>query len=337
MSKMTNQSNGRYLPKTLGAFVWHMAAPQTWGLFAICLTGLIWAIEMSLSPYLLKLIIDTATQFQHSPQMFLSAILVPIVLYGSMSFILNINFRIYEYVYLKVIPSIKANTTRVMFDYLTKHSHSYFLSHFAGSLAKKLNDMAHNIEPVIRMIVNMFLPRVMALIIACGMLWFVNPVFSIILAVWSVCYTLMTFYFAKHSQAKARNMSEAAVVLNGTIVDAVTNIISAKIFSNIAYEKEKVDQKLTHIVQQDRDLQWYLLKIHFVEALTITLFIGCMLAALVYGFMHGKVTIGDFALVLTLSIAFLIHTSEIGHAMLQFSTSVGICEQALSIITDHAK
>jgi ATP-binding cassette subfamily B protein len=322
------------LPKTLGAFVWYLSAPHKWGLLALCVTGLIWAIEMSLSPYLLKLIIDTANQYQHSPEMVMSAILLPVVLYGSMSFLLNLNFRFYEYVYLKVFPKIKSDVTNVMFEYLSQHSHSYFLNNFAGSLAKKIQDMAISIEPVIRVVVNMFLPRIMALIIASFVLWTVHPIFSLILIIWSVCYITITYNFSRLSEERSFVFSQSVATLFGAIVDSISNIISAKMFANVPYERKRINKTLNDVVEKDRALQWYILKVHFVEALTVTIFIGCMLAALVYGFAHGWVTLGDFALVLALTVTFLIHTSEIGQAMLYYSREVGTCRQALSIITE---
>lgn len=323
------------VPKTLGSFVWYLSSPHKWGLFALCLTGLVWAIEMSLSPYLLKLIIDTANQYEHSPQVLMSAIMIPVVLYGSMSFILNLNFRFYEYVYLKVFTRIKADTINVMFDYLSQHSHAYFLNNFAGSLAKKTQDMAVSIEPVIRVVVNMFLPRIMALFIAVGVLWTVHPVFSFILIIWSIGYVLLTYHFAKLCEKKSFVFSESVSTLFGAIVDAITNIISAKIFANISYERKRIDETVTDVVVKDRALQWFILKVHFVEAFTITLFISSMLVALVYGFSHGWVTLGDFALVLALATTFLIHTSEIGQAILYFSREIGTCRQALTIITEE--
>lgn len=330
------QSNSKQPPKTLTAFVWYLAAPHKWGLFALCVTGLIWAIQMSLSPYLLKVIIDTANQYQHSPNLLMSAITLPAVLYASMSLIDNLNFRCYEYIYLKVFTKIKANATTVMFDYLTEHSHAYFLNNFAGSLAKKVQDMPVSIEPIIRVVVNMFMPRIMALIIASFFLWNVHPIFSLILIVWSLCYIALTYYFAKRCEAKSFVFSQSVVTLFGAIVDSVTNIISAKLFSNVPYEQRRIRTSLDDVVEKDIKLQWYVLKVHFLEALTITIFIGCMLTALVNGYMRGWVTIGDFALVLGLAVTFLIHTSEIGQAMLYFSKEIGVCRQSLTILTeDH--
>lgn len=324
------------LPKTLGSFIWYLSAPHKWGLFALCVTGLVWAIQMSLSPYLLKIIIDTANKYQHSPELLMSAITLPAVLYVSMSFVDNVNFRCYEYIYLKVFTKIKANATTVMFNYLTEHSHAYFLDNFAGSLAKKVQDMPVSIEPVIRVVVNMFMPRIMALIIASCVLWTVHPIFSLILIVWSLSYIALTYYFAKLCEEKSFVFSQSVVTLFGAIVDSVTNIISAKLFANIHYEQNRIKTTVNDVVEKDVNLQWYILKVHFIEALTITVFIGCMLAALVHGFTHGWVTIGDFALVLGLAVTFLIHTSEIGQAMLYFSKEIGTCRQSLTLITeDH--
>lgn len=58
---MTNQKQSvAQLPLTLNQFVWRYLKNKKWYLAGFILIAIIWAIEMSLSPYLLKLIIDAA-------------------------------------------------------------------------------------------------------------------------------------------------------------------------------------------------------------------------------------------------------------------------------------
>ncbi len=79
---------------------------------------------------------------------------------------------------------------------------------------------------------------------------------------------------------------------------------------------------------------WKNLKINFVQGCCVTILIGSMLTALIYGRLHGWVAPGDFALVLMLSISFIMSVENIGQQMLEFTKVLGRCNQALSFIRE---
>jgi ATP-binding cassette subfamily B protein len=88
------------------------------------------------------------------------------------------------------------------------------------------------------------------------------------------------------------------------------------------------------MMKTDRALEKYLLKAYFFQGLWVFILISFMLAGLIYGRHHGFVTIGDFALILTLSSAIASSIFNIGEAILQFSKGAGYCRQALDIIVE---
>jgi ATP-binding cassette subfamily B protein len=106
------------LPSTLWAFIWHYLKHKKMCLAGFVLVGLIWAIEMSLSPYLLKVIIDRVVQNSSDHVRMMHVVLFPCVLYASMTLVLNLNFRFYEYIKLKLFPALKAVVKKDMFTYV---------------------------------------------------------------------------------------------------------------------------------------------------------------------------------------------------------------------------
>src|SRR5436305_1752276 len=73
-------------------------------LLGFILIALVWAINMSVTPYLLKIIIDTVVQYAGNHQALLAKILIPIAAYILMTILLNLNFRLYDYINLKLYP-----------------------------------------------------------------------------------------------------------------------------------------------------------------------------------------------------------------------------------------
>jgi len=52
------------LPKKLVPFFWYFVKPYKWLTLTFFISGLLWGIQISLSPYLLKIIIDTLATFE---------------------------------------------------------------------------------------------------------------------------------------------------------------------------------------------------------------------------------------------------------------------------------
>jgi len=321
------------LPNTLSKFVWHYLRPHKWSLAGFLLVAIIWSIDMSLSPYLLKIMINAVSQFSNDKSKAVAMILFPAIAYIALFIIFILNWRIYDYINLKLYPALKATVTKDMFAYMLNHSYSYFQNTFAGNSTKKIWDMAVNIEPLISIPNEWFYPRIIAFVIASITLSeSVNPIFGLILFVWSVTFVFISYLASRKSERLARQNSEDASKLSGTVNDCFTNVISVKLFNNNSGECAHIDNDVSKLIKSDRALQWYNLKFNFIQGMGATLLLASMLIALIIEFKAGLVNAGDFALVLTLSISFMWSIANIGMQMQAFSKSAGICNQALSVI-----
>lgn len=321
------------LPTTLYQFVWRYIKNRKLYLAGFLLIAVLWAIEMSLSPYLLKLIIDGVVRNPENQIAMLSAILIPVVIYFSMSIIMNLTFRFHDYLNLRLLPEMLAAIDKDMFNYLMHHSYTFFQNHFAGSLARKIFDMAQGVERIFGTIKVALVPRIFALIISSAALFIlVKPIFGIILFVWTIIFVCTSYFVTKGSEKIAREEAEESAKLGGVMTDSISNVISTKLFSNINYEVTNLDKYLNSLVNIERKLMWKNLKSNFIQGCFVTLLIGLMLLFLIQGRMHGYVTAGDFAFVLTLSISFILSLEDIRQRMLEFIKVVGSCNQALSYI-----
>ena len=330
---MNQNSEIKNLPDKLAPFVWRYLRHKKWHLAGCFLVAFIWAIEMSLSPYLLKVIIDTVIRYSNDQTKMIAAVLFPATIYASMSIIINLNFRLYDYINLRLYPDIKAAMDRDVISYLLRHSHAFFQNTFAGTLTKKISDLMENIEPLISIPNEWFYPRILAAMIACGTLFkVVHPLFGIILFSWAILFVFLSYMASKGSERYSRKFSESVSKLSGSVSDSVSNVMSTKLFDNINHEVSHIDNDISSVVKNDRKLQWYNLKINFIQGLGGSLLIISMLVALIYGLKQGWVSPGDFALVLTLSITFMWGIHDMGKQMQRFSKVVGTCNQALSII-----
>jgi ATP-binding cassette subfamily B protein len=330
---MSSDTDTMILPSKLTPFIWHYLKNKKIYLVGFLFIGLIWAIEMTLSPYLLKVIIDGVVKFPENQTKMLAAVLIPAIIYFSMSIVMNLVFRLHDYLNLRLFPEIYAAINKDMFIYLMRHSYTFFQNNFSGSLTKKIFDMCQNVERIISTIKVAVFPRILAMIISSVTLFaVVQPIFGVILFLWTIVFVAISYVVARSSEKIARENAEASARLGGAMSDSVANIVSTKIFANMTNEISHLNQYIHAMVTSDRKLLWKNLKANFIHGCFVTLLVGSMLAALIHGRMHGSVSPGDFALVLTLSLSYIMSLEDIRQRMLEFTKVVGNCNQALSFI-----
>ncbi len=323
---------GTELPKDLPSFIWHYLKNEKKYLIGFFLIGLIIAAEISVSPYLLKVMIDKVVEYENAA-ILLQAILVPAILYVLMNLILNLSFWFLYYLSLRLYPELKASIIKDVLSYLMHHSHAFFQNTFSGSLTKKITDLAANIEGLIIITNEWFYARVLAIITAAITLFIViRPIFGIIIISWAVLFICLAYKAAKGSEKNAKIFSEASSTLDGIISDSISNIASVKLFTNIPHEIAYANKQMKILIASDRKLQFSNSKAQLFQDCSVTILVASLLAALIYGRIQGWVSPGDFGLALMLSVSFIRIVWNIGPQMLKFSKIVGACNQALNLI-----
>ncbi len=319
------------LPDKLIPFIWRYLKNKKWCLFGITFIAIIHSIEISLNPYLLKVLINTGIQYSSDPSKLIAAIILPAAFFIALPMILNVALRFFQYISLCLYPYIKASVGKDVFTYLLHHSHNFFQNTYTGSLTKKIGDLVE-IDTLVAMACEFYF-RFVALLFACITLFLtVNPLFGFILLFWSFCFIYYSYIANKKSELYARQYSEDGAKVGGSIADSIANVMSTKLFGNITNEVSKVENDIDSLVKSDRALQWYILKMSFVQGTGVTLLIAFMVIGLIYCRLHEWVSVGDFALVLMLSMAMLQIVYSIGRDMQKFSKIVGTCNQALTFI-----
>lgn len=326
-----NNASNNDLPTKLLPFIWRYLKTKKWCLFGITFVAIAQAIEISFNPYLLKILINTVIQYSNDQSKLMAAIAIPAAIYIALPMIVNVVLRFLQYINLHLYPYIKASVGKDVFNYLLHHSHNFFQNTYTGSLTKKIGDLVE-IDKLISMADDFYF-RFIALLFACITLFLtVNPLFGSILLFWSFCFIYYSYMANKKSESYARQYSEDGAKVGGSIADSIANVMSTKLFGNIPNEVSKVENDIDSLVKSDRALQWYILKMSFVQGTGVTLLIACMVIGLIYGRLHEWISVGDFALVLMLSMAMIQIVYRIGREMQEFSKVIGKCNQALTFI-----
>ncbi len=320
------------IPVTLPKFLWHYSKKYKASLLSLVALVLIWSSTVSLNPYALKLLIDGMGKIGSDQRDLLHFLWVPALFFVFLTVATSVILRLYDWTMLKAFPQIKSEITSEMFAYLEKHSYSFCHHNFLGNLANKINDISKGTVTIIHYIIDQFCSRMFSFMIAALTMFLVHPSFAICLIVWSALIIKASMIFARMAQNHSVHFSHARSHVIGKIVDSISNILNVKLYARESYENQVLASSLEDMVSKERGLQWFLLKVKCFYGLAITILTGSMLLLIIYERSLNNITIGDCALILTLTLSLIRDIFIITNQLVAFSEEIGTCAQAISTI-----
>lgn len=321
--KLSNKEITLFIYKLLNSF---RAATLIMLIMAI-----IWAIDLSLRPYILKIIIDSVSSAS-GPNIVQSA-LIPSLTYFGIIFMHATSCRIYGYyIEIRMIPNLRRNITNICFSSLLEQNYSYYQHNFAGSLTNKINDLTNSIPEIIQIVIDRFFCRALALVIAIFTLWQVNSLFALCMFVWSIIFIIGSLFSAKKLSNLADIWSEYVSTITGKMVDSISNILSIRLFARNKEERAALSSIFDKSVEAEKKLQWGYFWMWFFYGYSFIVVQGISLYFLLKGRETGLITLGDFFVVLSINIAVVDFLWQFAKDFSQFLKLWGKTMQALKSI-----
>lgn len=317
---------------SLRKFFFDIIKPYKWYAAALLFTGFYWGISNSLTPYVLKLIIDKAVAFEGDKSAVFSALQPYMLLYISLWVLIAIDMRSLDWIKLRLFPSIRYDIITKMFAYLSKHSHQYFQNNFAGSLSNKINDMNASVVAIFTTLDDGF-AQCVGLCIAIITMLLVHPVFALILLVWALAFIFIALYFFNSIQELSNVFATSKTTVVGKLVDSISNVTNVRLFSRNPYENKLIETATHDAVTKDRTMQRTILKMKVFWDISIIVLIGLNLYVLVVMYGKNQVSIGDFSFIISLSISIFYNLWYLASQFVVFAEELGKCRQALTIIS----
>ena len=323
------------IPKTLFAFIWHFIKQQK-TLFFICQFCLLgFAFEQTLWPYLFSMFVDTISSYTGDKADSWGVLYKPVMLGLGFWFLLEITYRVSGFIVAYIIPKMEASIRMEMFDYVQRHSYTYFSNNFAGNLANKLSDMPQSISHILELVMRVFIPVFVAFVISAALFSFLQPIFGIVLFVWFTLHMSISFAFAGKCDEYSNIHSQARSTLVGKIVDSLTNNINVKLFSRYSYENAFISKYQQDEMVKHRKSLKYIESVRLLLGINTVLgaFVG-LLGLMVYEWQQGRLTTGDVVFVFNTCWNITMLAWIAGLELPNLYREIGICRQALSIIQD---
>ena len=282
------------IPNTPYRFFVHIIGKHKgWTALAV-LAVVVAAGASAASSYFFKLIIDAVESSD------LEAALMWGLLYPFYILITQLVYRISGYAGAHLTNDSNRTATNVLMAYILKHSHSYFIDRFAGSISNKIKNVTSAFDEMIPDILWAHLNAVVAFLVTFGLILSVDLQSGLIFVGLIILLLVVNQRFSKTKALVAKENAAAGSLLQGYLVDALSNIHTIRQYVRRDFEFTEV-QKLTQNKFEKGVRNWlYTEKLLTVNSLILFVFATMMFWRLVTQWGEGVVSTGEFVLVLAL-------------------------------------
>ncbi len=288
-----------------------------------------------LVPYAIKAIMDGVVHVSAN-QPVLESLRQPLLLLLGLNIAEILFSRASGAVLIIMGPRLRQRTSRALYAYLQYHSPRYFSRHFAGALAHRISETAMSVNHTTWSVLCDFWPILITFGVSISLLFNVHQGLGLFVAGWVFTYTSLSYFLATRCQPYAQNYAATRSLVNGKIVDAVTNILNAKLFARLQFEREFLDGFLETEVQQGRRTFWFMERIRWFQFTAAAMLkVGTVYYALTL-WDGGLISVGDFTMSVGLALLVISDARNLTRRFLEFFEYVGnVANGVETIVQPH--
>lgn len=220
-------------------------------------------------------------------------------------------------------PRLRQRTSQLLYAYLQQHSPRYFANHFAGSLAHRVSETAMSVNHTTWSVLFDFWPIMVTFGVSVTLLLQVHTGLGGFVAGWVFLYVASSYWLATRCQPYAQNYAAVRSLVNGKIVDTVTNMLNVKLFARLDYEREYLNGALEDELREGRRTFWYMERVRWFQFIAAAVLkIGTIGYALQL-WSTAEISVGDFAMSTGLALLIIGDARNLTRRFLEFFEYVG--------------
>ena len=220
-------------------------------------------------------------------------------------------------------PALRRLTRYNLYSYLQYHSHRFFTSNFSGALSNRINEVSVGINHSLWTVMFDFWPVLITFSVSMVLLTQAHFELAAYLGTWIALYVTASFFLAMKARRYAKDFASARSRVSGKVVDSVTNISSTQMFSMRKYEREYLKGHLNFEVGKARKTFWFMEKMRWFQFIAaLILQVGMMYMAITK-WVQGFITIGEFTMVMSLSLLIINDARGLSRRFLEFFEYIG--------------
>ncbi|MES2134931.1 MAG: ABC transporter ATP-binding protein [Patescibacteria group bacterium] len=141
------------------------------------------------------------------------------------------------------ISNLEANSMARLrqqaFEYLVRHSHTFFSNTFTGSLVQRVSRLARSVERLLDTLSFTLIPLLVTVLGAIIVVWHQDHFLAFVIAGWIVAFFACNFAFSLWRVKYSVRVAEADSKTTGTLADIISNQSAVSLFSAFSAEEAR--------------------------------------------------------------------------------------------------
>lgn len=222
--------------------------------------------------------------------------------------------------------------SRFCFDYLQKHSYSYFANNFSGSTVKKHKSFINTFEHLTDQLFFEIIPGIVTVLIMIFVMGRLNALLGWSMFGWVVVFLLINWLFNKYKLRFDVQRSEAETATSGLLSDTVSNNINIKLFNGYLYESDSYGS-LSEKLHKIRKYTWDMGAIFYgFQSLLMLILEVSVLYFAVRLWQKDMLTVGDFVLIQSYLFTAMMLVWDFGRVMMKIYERLAEAEEMTRIL-----
>jgi ATP-binding cassette, subfamily B, bacterial len=291
---MKEKPNHEHTGISTRQFLRAVISPHHWWLWGALAAVLVASTTSTGVSYLLKLIIDAVTAGD------LESAFLYGFLYPAAIFLIQLSYRVSGFSIAHLATGVSKTATDTLFAKLLRHTHTYFIDRFAGSITNKVRNVTGALDQIIPDVIWSQFDTAVSFIVTFALLFTVDARAAWLFVGLILALGYINSKIAKRKAELSRQNAEAGTVLQGRAVDMIGNISAVRQYVRRSDEEQQL-ASLTEVKQKASLANWlYTEKVLLINSVTIFVFASIMFWLLILLWRLGEISTGDFVLVVAL-------------------------------------
>ncbi len=298
----------------------------------LCVFGVIIATVFGrVKIFLVQSITNTAIAASNS-QVPYSTLWKLAVIYAVVQFLNSIIWRFSGFAGMRWITKTKANINQNLFNYLSRHSVSYFHNRFAGALANKISNVANGFASIAGEAMWNFFPLLIGLFADLYLTYNTHYLLSLILSGWMILFVAINIFLGVKLKRYYYQDANSGSKLKGKMIDSTGNILSVQTAPGVFFEQKHISRYVK--ISQLRHLKsWYEAEWVLVyNAILIAVFMLMMLCACVYLLQANLISVGSIVMIVAILVSLERGLFFLGNAITTTLQNYGQMQEGLDDI-----
>ncbi|MFT5532139.1 MAG: ATP-binding cassette subfamily B protein [Burkholderiaceae bacterium] len=320
------------LPTTPFRFILFFVRRYRWWYLTIVLLETVNATCGILLPYALGRIVKAVTASSMPPAQLMATLHAPLMLFVGLCVGELVFGRLAGGVQIRLGPRQRQHVTRALYHYLQHHSQRYMGNNFAGALAHRISETSLGVTQTLWSLITEFYPVLIVFVVSIGLLLNTHVRLAGFVLLWSVLFIGISYWLARHCQPFALKASAARSETTGQIVDAVTNLTSARLFARFGFERANLDRSLATEMVAIRISNTYNERVRWFQfSAAAILKVGVLYYALTL-WSRDEISVGDFVMAVSLALLIINEARNLSRRFLEFFEYIGNVGNGVNVI-----